>query len=140
MTIVNELLPPYVDVTIPQGSYTVEFFQLYEDEAQTIPLDLSGLLIESMIRLTYDSSTPILTLSTLNNKIKIGAKLVDGKIEDDLPSNGGFIVIYDDDITAAIRFKGDMWEGVRDIEIEDGAGIRKRILQGNFTISREVTR
>lgn len=140
MSIINDLTPAIVDVTIPQGSYTGEFFQLYEDEAQTIPLDLSGFLVESMIRLTYDSSTPILTLSSVNGKIMLGAKLVDGKIESDLPSNGGIALIYDDDTTAAIRFRGDVWEGVRDIEIEDGNGVRKRILQGNFTLSREVTR
>jgi hypothetical protein len=140
MSIINDLTPAIVDVTIPQGSYTTEFFQLYSDELQTIPLDLSGFTAESMIRLTYDSSTPILTLSTENGKLMLGAKVVGDKIEYDSPINGGIALIYDDVTTAAVRFKGDVWEGVRDVELEDGMGVRKRILMGNFTLSREVTR
>lgn len=140
MTIMNDLTPAIVDVIVPQGSYTGEFFQLYRNEEQTDPLDLSGVLVESMIRLNYDSPTPILTLSSTNGKIIVGASIINGTIVNDLPSRGGIAVIYDNETTSAIHFKGDVWEGVRDIEIEDANGIRKRIIQGNFTLTREVTR
>lgn len=127
--ILNDLTPAIVDIIIPQGSYIEEFFELYEDEEETTPIDLTGIKLESMIRLDYDSSTPVLTLSTDNSEIVVTD-----------PVNGKFKIKYDNISTTNIRFRGDAWEGVRDVEIIDGAGIRKRILQGSFTISREVTR
>lgn len=140
MSISNDLTPVVVDIAIPQGSDVYEYFQLFVDELQTIPFDLSDYTAESKVRKTYDSSTPILTLSTSNNKIKLGAKIENGIIVDDLLTNGGIALYYTSDDTSAIRFTGESLEAVRDIELTDSNGITKRVLQGVITISRESTR
>jgi len=140
MAILNDLTPAIVDVVIPQGSDIKEFFQLYRDAEQTIPMDLTGFTARSMIRTSYDSRTTVLSLSTDDNTIKLGAKIDNGIVVNDDPANGGIVLSYEASLTSAIRFSGEQYDYVRDIELTDQNNITKRILQGTFSITREVTR
>lgn len=139
MAIINTLEPTTVDITIQQGSDVQEFFKLWKDEAKTTPLDLTSFTAESMIRTTYDSRNPILTLSSALGTIVLGAKIVNGIIQNDSPANGGLVLYYHHEATSAIKITGDALEAVRDIELSDGVEVRN-ILKGNITILREVTR
>ena len=139
MAIINTLEPTTVDVTIQQGSDVQEFFQLWKDEAKTTPMDLTSFTAQSMIRTTYDSRNPILTLSSAAGTIALGKKLVNGVIQNDSPANGGMVLYYHHANTTAIKITGDALEAVRDIELSAGGEVRN-ILKGNITILREVTR
>ena len=140
MAILNDLTPAIVDVIIPQGSDVKEFFQLYEDAEQTIAFNLSGFTARSHIRSTYNSSTPLLILTSDNNKIMLGAKIENDVIVSDDPANGGIAIIYNSADTTAIRFQDEALEAVRDIELVDISNKVRRIIQGTITILREVTR
>lgn len=141
MTIqINDLSPPEIDITIPQGSDVDEFFIIYTDEAQTSPLDLTGFTAQSMVRTSYDANSPILTLSTTDGTIMLGAKIQNNTVVSDSPINGGIALKYQSGTTTAVRFKGDSLDCVRDLELTDSSGIVRRVLQGNFTLSRESTR
>jgi hypothetical protein len=140
MSISNDLTPSIVNITVPQGSDVKEFFQLYTDAEQTTAFDLSGFTAESHVRANYNSSTPLLTLTSDNNKIILGAEIVDGEIVEGDLTNGGIALIYNSTDTSAIRFSDEALEAVRDIELIDGLGKIRRIIQGTITFTREVTR
>lgn len=139
-SILNDLLPPTVDVVIPQGSDVKEFFTIWTDTAKTTPLDLTGLTAECMVRKTYDTRTAAFTLSSADATIWLGARLQDGLVVADDPANGGICVFYPSELTTSVRFSGEEIELVRDIELTDQTGNKKRILQGVITLSRESTR
>jgi|688.fasta_scaffold101386_4 hypothetical protein len=135
--IINDLSATIVDITIPQGSNCAEFFQLYTDDAQTIPLDLTGFVGNCQVRNTYDSKV-LLDLNTADGTVMVGAKIENNEIVSDLKENGGIAIFYKPD-TSQIKFTGSELECVRDLEITDGV-ITRRLIQGTLIISRESTR
>ena len=75
------------------------------------------------VRRTIDSSTVLISLTTENARISLGG--VTGVIELNI---------------SAADTAGISSSGVYDLEIISSSGTVDRIMQGNFTLSQEVTR
>lgn len=137
---INDLTPPTIDFVIPQGTDVREFFTLYLDTAKTKPLNLTEITAESMIRTNYDSNRVLIRLSSTDGTILLGVKEVDGEIVADDLANGGICLVYTNASTSNVRFTGDSIDLVRDVEITNSAGIKRRLFQGTLTLTRESTR
>jgi hypothetical protein len=96
-----------------------------DDLTVFLPFDLSGYSASMQIRRTIDSATPQITLTSSNSRIEIQP----GGIEN------GIRLYLSPEETSTIET-----DGVYDIEVEDAGGDISRILRGNVTLSREVTR
>lgn len=99
-------------VTDPTGA-------TYED------FDLSGYTARMQVRRTIDSATFLLELTTENGALTINPAEAINEIFIDVSAS----------VTASVSTSG-----VYDMEIIDPNGIVSRILEGNFTVSPEVTR
>lgn len=121
------------NITCEQGSTlrrTLEIEQpdLVADPTGQVfePYDLSGYSARMQVRRTIDSSTFLLNLTTENGALVLN------------PNGTSNNVIYIDvsaSVTASVENSG-----VYDIELVGPDGTVSRILQGNFNLSREVTR
>lgn len=109
------------DITIEQGA-TFPFVVAVQDE-NGAPRPLTGYTAKMQVRPTVDSSTKILDLSTGGSGIVI-----------DEP-NGTITITVTATATALLNFT----TAVYDLEITSGATV-ERILEGNVTLSKEVTR
>jgi len=108
------------DISIDQGTDFTQTFVRNDT-------DLTGYAVKMQVRADYDKPA-LLEASTLNGKFSA-------------PDNAGaFTLTLVPADTTNIKFKGDSWSGVYDIELTSGSGAVERLLQGTFTISREVTR
>jgi selenophosphate synthetase-related protein len=85
--------------------------------------DLTGYRARMQIRKYVESATPMITLTTENERILLGGEA--GTIQ---------LMIRSED-TSAIQFSG-----VYDLEIISPSNEVDRVLQGNFNLSYEVTR
>ena len=125
------------NVIVNQGSTSSELVELQKGDGT--PVNLTGFTAKSHVRLNYDSPTPILELSTEDGSIVLGAIEVDGVIEYGPATNGGIEIKYDGEVTKLIKFKGSELRGVRDVELTDALGVTRRIVEGEFILTREVT-
>ena len=106
--------------TLDQGStWTLQI--IYNDPSGT-PINLTGYTAEMQVRRKFDSDTPVLTLSTSNGGITI------------VPLTGTLNLLATDEQTAI-----DAGFYVYDLELSIG-GTRTRLIQGQVTVSGEVTR
>lgn len=87
------------------------------------PFDLENFTARMQVRRTIDSSTVMVTLTTENGGIVLNEE-------------PGRIRLYMSSTTTA----GITTSGVYDIEIVDAGGVVSRVVQGQFTLSQEVTR
>lgn len=85
--------------------------------------DLTGYRARMQVRKYLESATPMITLTTENERILLGGE--EGTIQ---------LIIRSED-TATIEFSG-----VYDLEIISPSNEVDRVLQGNFNLSYEVTR
>lgn len=85
--------------------------------------DLTGYRARMQVRKYLESATPMITLTTENERILLGGE--EGTIQ---------LMIRAED-TATIQFSG-----VYDLEIISPSNEVDRVLQGNFNLSHEVTR
>lgn len=110
------------NATIDQGA-TYNLQVVYKNDAGT-PINLTGYTAALQIRQNYYDTTALLTLTSPSNGIVI-------------TGNTGTI-----DITMTSVQTGLLDEGfyVYDLEITSGGGIVTRLIQGQFTVSPEVTR
>lgn len=118
---------------LDQGAdFDIEF-QLFSDEAQTIPFDLTGWSAEMMVRRDFDRpAINSLTASTSN-----------GKITFDIPQ--GIIHVHyepEDSRATNVRFVGEELECVYDLELTGPLPDEQviRLVDGTITIDKEVTR
>lgn len=88
------------------------------------PIDLTGCTARMHVRSSIKATTPLLVLTTENNRILLGG--ADGTITLDLS----------DEITAGITWLS----AVYDLEIVFPNGTVRRLVQGSITVSQEVTR
>ena len=88
-----------------------------------LPWNLTGYTARMQVRRTIDSSTTLISLTTENGRISLGG--ASGIIELNITAAD----------TATITSSG-----VYDLEIIASNGVVSRILQGDFTLSPEVTR
>ena len=106
--------------TMDQGSTWT--LQLVYNDSTGAPVNLTGYTAEMQIRRKFDSENPVLTLSTSNGGITI------------TPLTGTLNLIATDEQMAI-----DAGFYVYDLELNIG-GTRSRLIQGQVTVSGEVTR
>lgn len=87
------------------------------------PFDLQNFTARMQVRRTMDSSSTLVELTTENGRIILNEE--PGRIR----------LMMSDEVTAGITTSG-----VYDLEIIDAGGVVSRVVQGNFTLSQEVTR
>lgn len=124
------MLAGIYNITCQQGSTFTRTITLRYPDPQSSDVDpeyllwdFTGYTARMQIRRTIESSTVLLSLTTENGRITLG-------------SNTGIMELL---ITAADTATISS-SGVYDIEIISPTGVTDRILQGNFTLSEEVTR
>lgn len=108
------------DFVIEQGATKVLRF-VWKD-SNGVPVDLSGYTARMQLRKTVTNPAVAAELTTENGGILLGG--VDGTVD----------VEFSAELTAGLSK-----DGVYDLELES-AGVVTRLVQGNFTLSREVTR
>lgn len=112
------------NITIEQGSTWTMTLTLYEDEAKTTPLDLTGYTARMQIRSFKESSTILDEFTTENGGITISG------------ANSNIMTITASATdTEAYSFR----TGVYDLEIVL-SGVVARIMEGDVEVSFEVTR
>jgi hypothetical protein len=110
------------DFLIEQGA-TFRREILYKDSAGAV-INLTGYTARMQVRRSKSSSTVLLDMTTANLRLVITP--AEGKIVIDLPAT----------LTATFTWP----RGVYDLEIESSGGVVTRLLEGEVSISREVTR
>ena len=115
------------NIVCEQGTTFSRRFELQEpdpvDPSIYYPFNLNGYTGRMQVRRTLESSTALITLTTANNGIEI-----DG-------DEGAVTVRMSSSETSGISSSG-----VYDIELIDSSGNVSRLVQGEFLLSREVTR
>ena len=96
-------------------------------QADDSPLDLTGYKVRMMARASYDDAVPTISLSTIEPP---------GGITITDPAGGQFQLNMNAAATGALKFSKIMY----DLEIESGAGLVTRLLEGNVTLIPEVTK
>jgi len=87
-------------------------------------VNLSGYTARMQVRSSITSDVVLLELTTENELILI------------TPAQGKITLSIDADTTSRINWT----KGVYDLEVESSNGIVTRLLRGNITVSKEVTR
>jgi FlaG/FlaF family flagellin (archaellin) len=110
------------DILIEQGA-TFQLHVVYKDSSEN-PIDLSGYTARMQVRQKYSDPDALLTLTTENGGISLGG--VTGTI----------------DVTSSATDTAELTTkcGVYDLELQNAAGIVTRLIEGNVTITPEVTR
>lgn len=110
------------DIVIEQGA-TFTFPLVYKD-SNDVPVNLTGYTARMQVRRSKASTTAVLTLTTENGSITLGG------------SAGTIDIVASAEDTAAIPIK----VGVYDLELVSPSGNVKRLIEGEVTISQEVTK
>jgi hypothetical protein len=95
------------------------------------PIDLTGYSARMQVRQSLNSPTVIHEFSTANGSIELGG------------SEGTVRILADADTTAGWSWgsaSASKMSAVYDLELEDADGKTRRLLEGKFTVKREVTR
>ncbi len=111
-----------VNLVIEQGTDFSHLVGIQNADGSIFPL--TGYTARMQIRPTVDSITVLLELTVANGRISVNA--IAGQLT---------LAIANAD-TAAVTWRS----GVYDLEIVSGGGVVTRIMQGNATLSLEVTR
>jgi len=93
-------------------------------DSNNTPVDLAGYSAKMQIRKSPTSPDVLLELSTANNKLVI------------TPNTGTVTMVFSAATTSAINWKA----GRYDLELTSGNGTVTRLLSGDITVSREITR
>lgn len=124
------MLAGIYNITCQQGStFSRTLTMKYPDPLSPVsdptylPWNFTGYTARMQVRRTVESTTTLISLTTENGRITLGGPT--GIIE---------LLITAAD-TAALTSSG-----VYDLEIISSTGVVDRILQGDFTLSQEVTR
>lgn len=112
--------PAQYDITIYQGA-TYDMTFTWKDESDTA-VNLTGYSARLKARESVDASTAFISL-TSSSGITLGG------------AAGTIRVLISATDTSLIT-----QSGVYDLELESGAGVVTRLLQGNLILSKEVTR
>ena len=113
----------YHHFIIEQGATFGQTLTL-KDSSDTV-INLSGYASAEMdLRETPESSSPVITLTTANSRIALGGA-------------AGTVTLS---ITAADTANLTAGDGVYDLEVVDGSSGVYRILEGTYTIRRNISR
>ena len=110
------------DITIEQGA-TFQLTLVWKDQ-DDVAVDLTGYTARMQVRHKYNSEEPWLNFTTENGAIILGGAL--GTVE----VTG--LATLTDDVPAKT--------GVYDLELVSPTGFVKRLIQGQVTVSPEVTK
>jgi len=111
-----------VNLVIEQGADFSHIVGLTNSDGSVF--DLTGYDARMQIRSTVTTATTLYELTVSNGRIELNA--IAGQLRLNIPSA----------VTAAMTWRS----GVYDLEIVSSGGIVTRIMQGNATLSLEVTR
>jgi carbon monoxide dehydrogenase subunit G len=112
--------PGTYNITCPQGA---TFDRTFTVSIGGVAMNLSGYTAAMQVRETYDSATPLISLT-----------------------NGSGITLGGTAGTIGVVVSSTAMEAVADgfysydLEITSGGGVKDRILQGKFVVTPEVTR
>lgn len=110
------------DFALEQGSTLLKPI-VWKDSTGT-PVNLTGYSARMQVRQSVASTDILLEMSTANNKISID------------PSSGKITLIFSAATTAAITWK----RGKYDLELTSADGTVTRLIEGQITVSQEITR
>jgi hypothetical protein len=110
------------DFAIEQGATTIRSFVWKSSDGT--PVDLTGYAARMQVRRSFSATDVLLEASTDNGRIQID------------PEAGKFTLVLSASVTAAI----DWSRGRYDIELESPDGDVTRLIYGEITISKEITR
>lgn len=110
------------DFTIEQGATFTRAFRWLDATGNVV--DLTGFTARMQVRANVASPDVLLELTTANDRLVIE------------PTLGRVSISLDATTTAAITWR----KGVYDLELVSGAGEVTRLVAGQITVSREVTR
>lgn len=110
------------DFEIEQGTTLLKPI-VWKDSNGT-PVNLTGYSAKMQVRQSAASPDALLEMSTVNGKIQI------------TPSTGTIVLVFSATTTAAITWK----RGKYDLELTAGDGTVTRLIEGEITISKEITR
>lgn len=110
------------NITIEQGA-TLRLSFIWKDSDED-PINLTGYSARMQVRRTASSTDALLSLSSDDGQITLGGEA------------GTIDVVGSADLTKNMKAKC----GVYDIELESSGGVVTRLIQGDVTISPEVTR
>lgn len=118
-----------LDFCVPQGTTWKYELTLYVTDDATTPRDITDDEFKLQVRETKGSSRVLLELDSAAGDIV--------KID---PTNGVLRLEISPEQTIDIRIKEDQLAAVYDLELTDTDGDVLRIIEGEFLITREVTR
>ena len=130
--IINDFTPAEIDIIIPQGSTVQEFFTIYTDAAQTVPMDLTD-----YTGITTWRKFPGSAIIEFQVNLLIGAQLVNGVITPASPANGGIAITYLDTATSLVPLNECGYQ--RDVVLTDSTGVNRVIIIGQVTLIGEIT-
>lgn len=110
------------DITIEQGA-TFRLIFVYTDD-DGVPFDLTGYTARMQGRTSFDDASTVFSLSSADGDISID------------PMAGEITITMPAADTAAMPRNAGVW----DLELVTAGGDVVRLVQGNFTVSPEVTR
>jgi len=118
-----------------QGTTWQFSIDLYQDDAQTIPMDLTGFTARGQIRKSYTDINTIATFTCSINNNRVTCSIS--------PTITSAILAYSKNVSMKSLPKWE--EGVNgcyvfDIEIDNGAGYVERIAEGILFVDPEVTK
>jgi hypothetical protein len=116
-----------VDLVGKQGTTWTLTIQLFEDDANTVPMDLTSFLVRGQYRKDYKDASPVL--------IAFGCTIDAYDITENPDTNKITVVVL-----PQVSTDCTVLSGVYDIEIYNGTDIVERILAGKLAITPEVTR
>ena len=111
------------NIRVEQGATFVQTLT-WKNGTPPVPTDLTGCTARMQVRRTVDAPEILLSLTTENGGIVLGG-------------TAGTITLG----LTAVQTAAIAWlTGVYDLEIAFSTGLVRRLLAGNVTVSREVTR
>lgn len=117
------MTPGKLDLTIYQGA-TFSRTLLWEAGQPPAPVNLTGYTARMQLRVTPDSGFTLLALTTENSRITLGG------------AAGTIVLSLSAADTAALAFP----RAVYDLELVSPGGVVRRLVEGEVSLSKEVTR
>lgn len=116
---------------IEQGAFFEFIVEIFTDSDSSVPLDITGYSARFECRKPNADGDTVLEIDSTDTLV------TDNKVITIDGSNGKLTIQANDTVTAAL----DAFpKGYFDVEIDDGAGVVTRVLQGAIKCSREANR
>jgi hypothetical protein len=124
--------PTNQSCTIQQGSSF--YFDYHPVDGTGTPVDTTNYSFAGAFKSAFGKDD----VSDYDGRTVFSFSAAAGNVVND-PTNNRFVVLWSEDLTGNVRFKGESLSGVYDFYLTCPDGTRIRALWGSFTLSREVT-